>query len=249
LSASNKADTATVKIIKTTDSTAIQQSDTDSVTNSESTSQITVNKIENSLPTSIWIKNILLVVISVFAMILFFMPKWAKKLRLPLLVLSVIVLGFWQSAMLSVSQFVGWLHQGIPIEMQWGLLVVTVLSIALPLFTKKKFYCVYVCPFGGLQELVGRLNRHKYSVPFKVVKILLIVRKAIFLAIVITFLAGMDLSIIGDVEPFSAFSVSVAPIAASVIAIVSVILSIFITKPWCRFVCPLGQGLDLFKIK
>lgn len=236
-------------MIKTTDSTEVQKADTDSVSHSESAPQITTTNIGNSLPTSIWIKNILLVVISVFAMVLFFVPKWAKKLRLTLLVISVIVLGFWQSAMLSVSQFIGWLHQGIPLEMQWGLLVVTVLSIALPLFTKKKFYCVYVCPFGGLQELAGRFNKHKYPVPFKVVKILQIVRKAIFLAIVITFLAGMDMSIIGDVEPFSAFSISVAPLVASVIGIVSVILSIFITKPWCRFVCPLGQALDLFKTK
>jgi len=249
VSVSKAADTATVKMIKTTDSTAIQEADSDRVSNSESAPQITTNKIDNSLPTSIWIKNILLVVISVFAMVLFFVPKWAKKLRLPLLIISVIVLGFWQSAMLSVSQFIGWLHQGIPMEMQWGLFVLTILSIALPLFTKKKFYCVYVCPFGGLQELAGHLHKHKYPVPLKVVKVLLIVRKAIFLAIIITFLAGIDLSIIGDIEPFSAFSISVAPLVASVIGIVSVILSIFITKPWCRFVCPLGQGLDFFKTK
>jgi polyferredoxin len=236
-------------MIKTTDSTEVQTADTDSISTSESTPQITTTNITNSLPTSIWIKNILLVVISILAMILFFVPKWAKKLRLPLLLISVIVLGFWQSAMLSVSQFIGWLHQGVPMEMQWGLLVVTILSIALPLFTKKKFYCVYVCPFGGLQELAGHLKKNKYPVPLNVVKVLRIVRKAIFLAIVITFLAGMDLSIIGNLEPFSAFSISVAPLVASVIGIVSVILSIFITKPWCRFICPLGQGLDFFKTK
>jgi polyferredoxin len=238
-------------MIKTTDSTAVQHADTDSISASASAApQINASDTGNTLPTSIWIKNILLVVITVLAMVLFFVPKLAKKLRLPLLAISVVVLGFWQSAMLSVTQFVGWLHQGVPIEMQWGLLVVAIISIALPLFTGKKFYCVYVCPFGGLQELAGQLNKkHKYAVPHSAVKVLLILRKTIFLAIVITFLAGMDLSIIGDIEPFSAFSVSVAPLAASIIGIVSVVLSIFITKPWCRFVCPLGQGLDIFKAK
>lgn len=237
-------------MIKTTDSTAIQKADTDSVSAGENTPQVAANNMEQSLPTSIWIKNILLVVISVLATVLFFVPRWAKKLRLPLLAVSVIVLGFWQSAMLSVSQFIGWLHQGVPMQMQWGLLVVAALSIALPLFTGKKFYCVYVCPFGGLQELAGRLNKkHKYNVPVQAVKVLLVVRKAIFFAIVITFLAGMDLSIVGDLEPFSAFSISMAPVAALIIGIVSVVLSVFVSKPWCRFVCPLGQGLDIFKTK
>lgn len=236
-------------MIKTTDTTAIRQTsvDRDSTDASNVSSLVQVDRGNDSLPASLWLKNILLVVITIFAMALFFVPRWAKTLRLPLLALSSTVLGFWQSSMLSVSQFLGWLHQGVPMQMQWGLFVVAVISIVLPLFTGKKFYCVYVCPFGGLQELAGHLNKkHKYNVPVNIVKVLLIVRKSIFLSIAITLLAGLDMSIIGDIEPFSAFSFSVAPLVASVIAILSVVLSVFISKPWCRFVCPLGQGLDMF---
>lgn len=205
-------------------------------------------KVSNALPVSIWVKNGLLVLITLFAVLLFFRPRLARKWKLPLLIVSVIVLGFWQSAMLSIAQFVSWLHQGVPFSLQWGLFVVAVLSIALPLFTGKRFYCVYLCPFGALQELVGKVNKKKYIIPYSLVQILLIVRKTLFVAIIMVIIAGIGFDI-GDYEPFSAFNLSEAPIVALIVGCVSICLALFIQKPWCRFVCSLGQGLDLMASK
>jgi Na+-translocating ferredoxin:NAD+ oxidoreductase RnfG subunit len=205
-------------------------------------------KVSKALPVSIWVKNGLLVLITLFAVLLFFRPRLARKWKLPLLIVSVIVLGFWQSAMLSIAQFVSWLHQGVPLSLQWGLFVVAVLSIALPLFTGKRFYCVYLCPFGALQELVGKVNKKKYIIPYSLVQTLLIVRKTLFVAIIMVIIAGIGFDI-GDYEPFSAFNLSEAPIVALIVGCVSICLALFIQKPWCRFVCPLGQGLDLMASK
>jgi hypothetical protein len=202
-------------------------------------------KVDNSIPPAVWLKNILLIVVSLMAMLLYFRPKLIKRWRLPLLGISIVVLGFWQTTMLSIAQVISWLHHGVPLSMQWGLLVVAFLSIGLPMFFGKKFYCVYVCPLGALQDVAGQVNKRKVTLPNSVISVLFVVRKAIFLAVVLVVLLGVNFDI-GIYEPFSAFDVLSAPIVALIIAIVSVVLSIFIQKPWCRFVCPLGQGLDLF---
>ena len=202
-------------------------------------------KVDNSISPAVWLKNILLIVVSLMAMLLYFRPKLIKRWRLPLLGISIVVLGFWQTTMLSIAQVISWLHHGVPLSMQWGLLVVVFLSIGLPMFFGKKFYCVYVCPLGALQDVAGQVNKRKVTLPNSVISVLFVVRKAIFLAVVLVVLLGVNFDI-GIYEPFSAFDVLSAPIVALIIAIVSVVLSLFIQKPWCRFVCPLGQGLDLF---
>ena len=48
-----------------------------------------------------------------------------------------------------------------------------------------------------------------------------------------------------DTEPFSAFIIQSASVAAIVIAVAFVLLSIVMPRPYCRFVCPMGT---LFKI-
>lgn len=206
-------------------------------------------QINSSIPTSVWIKNIVTVIVAILGMVLFFRPKLNKRWYIPMTILSIIVLGFWLKSMLSLSQFINWFRQGIPFSMQWGLLVLAVLSLGLPLFFGKKYYCVYICPFGGLQELVGKVNKHKISISQRALQIGGIIRKAILLALLmlLILMSAFDFSLY---EPLSIFNFvtipNMAPIVALVIAIAAVVLSIFISKPWCRFVCPLGQTLDLF---
>lgn len=207
---------------------------------------------EPSIPTSILLKNCVITLMALTSLVLYFFPKKTHRLRRWFLALSVVVLGFWQSSMLSVAQFIGWMHTGIPVSMQWGMLVLAVLAIVVPLFFKKKYYCIYVCPFGAAQELAGMVNKkHRLKISDIVLRWLLVVRKAIFVAVIITIILGVNFQI-GEYEPFALFNVSLgdiegAPVVALCIAVVSLLVSTFISRPWCRFVCPVGQGLDLLK--
>ncbi len=193
-------------------------------------------------------KQIVLLLILGLALYSFFRPLKSKKLRLPLLILSVGVLGFWQSSMLSLAQFLSWLTNGVPLSMQIGLFIIFLFSVLLPLFTGKAFYCVYLCPFGAAQELVGKVNKRKYILHAKLVKYLHLLRKAILIAIVFILIIGVNFDL-SYIEPFSAFNLSAASLSAIVIALVSLLLSIFIHKPWCHYLCPAGQTLDWMKLK
>lgn len=188
--------------------------------------------------------QILLLGLALFA---FFNPKKAKKVRLPLLFLSLIILGCWQSSMLSLAQFLTWLTNGVPFSMQIGLFLIFICSILLPLFTGKAFYCVYLCPFGAAQELVGKVSNRKYILRQNISKALRVVRKAMLIGVVIILIAGVNFDL-SYIEPFSAFNASAASLSAIVIAIVSLVLSLFIHKPWCHYLCPAGAAMDWLKL-
>ena len=245
---------AVVKTIKTTDSTALEGAkdsvaadSAEDMAASEDMTSADVAPAKMVIPQSVWVKNISIIVLTLIALVMFFFPKKTSKLRLPFLIILAAVLVFWQTTMLSVAQVAMWLKNGVPVEMQWGILAVAILAIALPMFTGKKFYCIYVCPFGAMQELAGKVNkRHKLSLSARVVRVLMVIRKAIFLAVVMVILLGLNFDI-SNIEPFTSFDPSVSSLSALTIGIVSILLSVFVNKPWCRFFCPMGQGLDLFK--
>lgn len=202
------------------------------------------NKATIKTDYSVRVKNLLLVGILGLALFAFRNPQYGSKLRLAVLVLSLVVLGIWQGTMLSVTTFAAWLVNGIPLAGQWGLALIFAFAVLIPIFCGKSFYCYYVCPFGAVQELAGRLRRKKISIPLRLMKILVHLRCVMLLAVMIVLLlgAGIDVSYF---EPFSAFRPQSASWAAVGIAAISFVLAIFINRPWCRFGCPCGEFLDL----
>lgn len=197
---------------------------------------------------SIWniVKRICSLLVIAFAVFCFFYPKKTKPYRLFLLGLSVIVLGFWQGTLLSIATIHTTLLNGISFSTQCIFLIILALSILLPFITGKQFYCAYLCPFGALQELSGKLTKKKLNIPAFVTKALVFMRKIILLCIIFLLLIGMtfDLSLI---EPFPIFNIQSVSTFTLIFAGLFLVLSAFITKPWCRFFCPTGQVLDTFK--
>jgi polyferredoxin len=133
------------------------------------------------------------------------------------------------------------------LKMQAALFTMLVLSVSLPLFTQRSFYCSYVCPFGAMQELAGKLNpKHKFSIPKAVKPVFQWMRFAILLLIIVLLLIGLDIPL-GDIEPFSMFQVRAASLFVLILAAFMIVLSIFISKPWCRYFCPTGMILTLLR--
>jgi Na+-translocating ferredoxin:NAD+ oxidoreductase RnfG subunit len=192
------------------------------------------------------LKNVCALVVILFALFCFLKPNIMKPYRLYLLGMSVIVLGVWQGIFLSVSGVYAGLSNSIPFLSQYVFFVILILSVIIPLVTNKQFYCTWLCPFGALQELTGKLNKRKIHISLSVLKALHFMRKLILLLIVFLLMMGI-VTDISYIEPFPAFKIISVSNFVLILAGFFILLSAFINRPWCRFFCPTGQLLDTFK--
>ena len=234
---------------------------------------------------NLFIRQVCVLIVTVLSTICFFMPKPKKfknseswglgdlvTLRRISLLLSIAILGFWTNSLLSLSLFCNWLTNGVSLAIQLPILIIAILSIILPLVTKKAFYCQYLCPFGAAQEFAGLIKSKDKSLKAKdkglkakdkslkskdkslkfslikanVYKVFSVLRKVILLSLLIIFAlgVGLDLSV---VEPFPIFNYQSIGFGVAIFATVILILSIFIKKPWCNYLCPTGTLLESFR--
>ena len=198
-------------------------------------------------------RQICIVLVTILAAICFFNPNKTKILRYVTLLLSIAILGFWTNSLLSLALFYNWMTNGISLAIQLPLLIIALLAILLPLFTKKSFYCQYLCPFGAAQEFVGVIgqkakgNRQKTSsVKSKVFNFFVVFRKVILLVLllIVALGVGLDLSV---VEPFPIFNYQSIGFGVAIFAAVIIVASVFIKKPWCNYLCPTGTLLESFR--
>ncbi len=174
----------------------------------------------------------------------FFRGKWYRNLQL---VLNVLVLGFWTGSFVSLQLFVNLIANGIQWT-DWLVLLLLIAAIVLPLFGKRQHYCTWVCPLGSCQELLGRVLKKKLHLPVKLVKGLDLFRQALWVVILLTMWTGLTLNYLGC-ELFTAFLFRQAPTVVVVLAVVFLILSCFVQRPYCRFVCPTGSILKFMEKK
>lgn len=224
---------------------------------------------------SLFIRQVCVLIVTALAMICFFKRRKDsetqrhrdsrtlrlcdfKTLRLLTLLLSIAILGFWTNSLLSLSLFCNWLTNGVSLAIQLPILIIAALSIILPLVTKKAFYCQYLCPFGAAQEFAGFIkskdkglkakdeSQRSLSIKANVYKVFSVLRKVILLSLLIIFAlgVGLDLSV---VEPFPIFNYQSIGFGVAIFATVILILSIFIKKPWCNYLCPTGTLLESFR--
>lgn len=167
-----------------------------------------------------------------------------KHYRMVQLLLNVIVLGFGCGTFLSWSLFVNYMSSGIHF---WASLIpITMLITAFiyPLFGKKNYYCTNVCPCGAIQDIAAKTKNKKWRLGINTVKRLNAFRKFLFAALLVLTLAGVGLEWM-DYEVFTAFIFQTASVVVLVLGCVFLVLSFFVARPYCRFVCPTGT---LFRV-
>lgn len=114
--------------------------------------------------------------------------------------------------------------------------------------------CGWVCPLGTFQEWIAKLGRRifgkKYNnfIPARLDNYLRYIRYVILVWVVYVTAASTKL-IFQDYDPYNAlfnfWSSEVAP-QSLVILGVTIVLSLFIERPWCKYACPYGALLGLF---
>lgn len=164
-----------------------------------------------------------------------------KKYNLLQMALNVIVLGLWCGTFLSYSVLVGYVSNGL----SWTdiiPIIIIITAFVYPLFGRKTYYCTHICPFGSLQDLAGKCTKSKWHMPTRLIKGLDIFRKLLWSVLMVLMLSGVAFKAM-DYELFTAFIFQSASVVVIIIAVLFVLLSVFVPRPYCRFVCPTGTLL------
>ncbi len=173
------------------------------------------------------------------------LPLFIKKpaYRLVQQLLNVAVLGFWAGTFIDYAMMLNFLSSAPRMTLSFFVtLILLIVGLVYPLFNKPNFYCTWICPFGSLQELAGKVCKKKWKLSPKLVKGLDNFRQLLWVVLLSLLYIGWATSWI-DNEIFTAFIVESASWIIIAVGGLFVVLSLFITRPFCRFVCPTGSIL------
>jgi NosR/NirI family nitrite reductase transcriptional regulator len=206
----------------------------------------------------------LAVMLFVLTLILFGQDWLARRkklyltVRLGFLTLTLLFIGFYAGAQLSVVNVVTFTH-ALMSGFKWDLflldpLVFTLWSfVALALlFWGRGVFCGWLCPFGALQELLNVIARKaglaQIQVPWGLHERLWPIKYVAFLVILgISFQSITAAYRVAEIEPFKTAIILnfIRDWPFVVYAIVLLVLGLFIERFFCRYLCPLGAALAI----
>lgn len=217
----------------------------------------------------IWMKKIpeismLLTALGVLTVIFFFQdwlvqrPILTDQIRLGFLTFTVIWIGFYQQAQLSVINvltFAGALINGFSwdfflmeplIFILWGSVAASLL------FWGRGVYCGWLCPFGALQELLNRVAKvfkvPQIPVPWGLHERAWPIKYIVFLGLFGMSLYSFEIAEhLAEIEPFktSIILMFLRTWPFVLYALVLLFIGLFIERFFCRYLCPLGGALGI----
>ncbi|MBA4343709.1 MAG: 4Fe-4S binding protein [Methylibium sp.] len=175
--------------------------------------------------------------------------------------LSIVFVGFGVMAQPSITQVLTWFHS-LLFQWTWSLFlsdpfifVFWIFIIVTVFLFGRGLFCGWMCPFGSLSEAIFKiarklgLKRWQKPVPQALHDRLKWLKYAIFLGLLAVSMFDMGRAeILAEVEPFkTTFLVGISNRAWPYGLFVALILglSIFIERPYCKYICPLGASLAM----
>ncbi|TFH87645.1 regulatory protein NosR [Billgrantia azerbaijanica] len=185
-------------------------------------------------------------------------PRLLHALRYGFLVYTVVFIGWYALAQLSVVNILTFTNALIA-DFQWSTFLMDPMMFILWSFVAvslllwgRGVYCGWLCPFGAMQELISAVAR-KLRVPQLSVPFLLHERLWALKYIILLALFAVSLQSLGQAEAYA----EVEPFKTAVLlkfqrewgfvlyAGLLLAISAFNHKFYCRYVCPLGAGLAI----
>jgi polyferredoxin len=117
-------------------------------------------------------------------------------------------------------------------------------------------FCGWICPFGTVQEFIGKIGRKmfkkKYNnfIPSVIDKPLRYLRYVILILVVVNTAISAKL-MFSNLDPyFALFNIWSGEVTRLSLLILGLVLigSLFVERPWCKYLCPLGALLGIFNL-
>ena len=183
-------------------------------------------------------------------------PKLLERVRVGFLIYTVVFIGWYGLAQLSVVNILTFVNSVIH-GFHWSTFLMdplifilwTFVAVSL-LLVGRGVYCGWLCPFGAMQVLINKVAV-KFKVPQLEPPSYVHERLWAIKYIILLFLFGLSLQSVGLAERFS----EVEPFKTAVnlhfmrswgfvlYAVILLVAAAFINKFFCRYICPLGAGL------
>ena len=176
-------------------------------------------------------------------------------------IISIGFVGFGLLAQPSITQVLTWFHS-LLFKWEWELFLTDpfiflfwIFIIVTVFVWGRGLFCGWLCPFGSLSELLYKvggaigLKRFQFALPMKWHNRLKWVKYAVFFGLLAVSMFSMGLAEkLAEVEPFkTTFLVGMfnrswpyTLFAAGLLG-----LSIFMERPFCKYLCPLGASLAM----
>ena len=227
--------------------------------------------IDKSKPIPMWLNVwldskfrilILITALLVLTLITVFQEKISKYritykyIRMSYLLFTLIWIGWYTGAQLSIFNILSLIR--IPLtgaDLNFFLidpLIFIILSFTIisTIVLGRGLFCGWLCPFGALQEIISFIAKQigikKKELPEKYYNKLWTIKYFILVGIVGTSFISMETaSTIAEIEPFKTaimrhFNRGLPYVSY---ALILLIVSIFMERGFCRFICPLGGSL------
>ncbi len=138
--------------------------------------------------------------------------------------------------------------------------VAPTLMIVLFVVLVNKLICGWACPFGALQELANSIpwigGLKKIKIPFWISNTVRGILFVVFILVLFGVVGDLKgVTIFHYINPFNMFDLNFAAIGVVICVLVSLIGGIFIYRPFCHFVCPMGfvswifEQVSIFKVR
>jgi sulfite reductase (NADPH) flavoprotein alpha-component len=170
--------------------------------------------------------------------------KLARPLKLALPVATLVFVGFYVNASISLATLSGIVMGYVPGFQQhpiWWILVGG--TLAGILLAGKNFYCGYMCPFDVVQKLLQKISGIKLALkPGMLRRSRMVIGTMTWFALVLIFLSRHPA--LGSYEPFSMmFSLEGIGVQWYILPF-SLLGAFLVPQFWCRLFCPVGFTLS-----
>ncbi len=184
-----------------------------------------------------------IIILATGALLAYIRPRRLQKALIwVLLVFTLVWLGFMTNQTLTLTRIAAMLSGYLP-DARRELYLYLLLggSILLIFILRRNVYCHSVCPFGSAQELLARV---KPARPFRPswYRKWKWVQWSVALLVLLTAIA-MNNPGLAQYGVFGVFFQLTGSSILFIILFVTILLSLFIKRPWCRFACPIDGVL------